>query len=77
MLSCENYRVIQLADTKIDFLQLYQLDPCFYPALLESVTTDHSSKQSETAFDILFFDPQDSLYLDPQQQIFINNVFAV
>jgi len=73
VLPCDNYQVIQLADTKVDFLQLYQLDPSFYPALLETVTAANNNKANAAVFDILFFDPQDSLYLDHQHQIFINN----
>jgi anthranilate synthase component I len=73
VLPSDNYRIIQLTDTKVDFLQLYQLNPSFYPALLESVSTEHSTKGTETAFDILFFDPQETLYLDSHQELFFND----
>jgi 4-amino-4-deoxychorismate synthase (2-amino-4-deoxychorismate-forming) component I len=65
MLSCDNYRIIPSTGTKLDLLSLYQLDPSFYPALLESVSSNHSEK----SFDILFLNPQETLLLDHQQRL--------
>ncbi len=70
----DNYQLIQQTDFNVDFLQLYQLDPCFYPAFIESVSTEKNSKNKPpTAFDILFIDPQETLHLDKNEKLFINN----
>ncbi len=65
------YKRIDLAAKKIDFLDLYQQDPFFYSALLESVS--HGTANS--SFDILFFDPQEILFLDAKEQLHLKDKF--